>query len=524
MSQPRIIKVFIASPGDLTVERRAFKDVVDELNSGFGRGADVRFEPLGWEDALSVVVRRSQDLINRDIDLCDVFVFVMWRRWGQSAPDAAERGFGSYTEEEFHRALARFEKTKHPAIFVFFKHIDSGQMADPGEQLKKVLDFRRKLEESRRVLIRGFGDEEGFRKEIDRHLVAFSRGEVEPIADQPAGAILPDSAIAELEKMRAEVKAALERAERAEREAMDAKARGKATEATAEAREAERAVTLAEEAATAALEGRIEAARQYFARSLDGTVDLRVLSLGQEFFARLGELDEAERLLRRWLAISGPDMRSSDTAAAYGNLGNIQMTRGDLDAAESSHKKALAIEEELGAEIGIARECSNLGIIEQHRGNLPLAQQYHKRSLSIHERLGMLDRAAANYSNLAGIEQQRNNFTAAEEYLKRSLAIEQNLGLHEQIASTYGNLGVIAFCRRDLDSAEAHLKQALAIDERLGRKLGIAHAYVNLGHIEHTRGNIVEARRLWTNALDLCRTIGARRYEESARKLLDMLD
>jgi hypothetical protein len=47
MSTPRTIKVFIASPGDLAVERRAFKDVVDELNKGYGRGAHVTFEALG---------------------------------------------------------------------------------------------------------------------------------------------------------------------------------------------------------------------------------------------------------------------------------------------------------------------------------------------------------------------------------------------------------------------------------------------------------------------------------------------
>src|SRR5215831_14522923 len=121
----RVIRVFIASPGDLAVERRAFKDVVDELNDGFGRGANVRFEPLGWEDALSQVGRRSQSVINADVDACDVFVLVMWRRWGQEAPDAAP--YSSHTEEEFYRALARRENKgadgkRRPVVCVFFKH------------------------------------------------------------------------------------------------------------------------------------------------------------------------------------------------------------------------------------------------------------------------------------------------------------------------------------------------------------------------------------------------------------------
>lgn len=35
---PQTFRVFIASPSDLVVERRAFKDALDELNTGFGGG------------------------------------------------------------------------------------------------------------------------------------------------------------------------------------------------------------------------------------------------------------------------------------------------------------------------------------------------------------------------------------------------------------------------------------------------------------------------------------------------------
>jgi len=84
----REIPVFLASPGDLAVERRAFKDAVDLLNLGFGDGANVRFIPLGWEDTLATTGRRSQSVINEEIDRCDVFILAMHRRWGQPADDA----------------------------------------------------------------------------------------------------------------------------------------------------------------------------------------------------------------------------------------------------------------------------------------------------------------------------------------------------------------------------------------------------------------------------------------------------
>ena len=70
MPDVRTIHVFIASPGDLAVERRAFKDVIDELNSGFGDGAGMKFAPLGWEDTLATTGRRSQSENNKGSSLC----------------------------------------------------------------------------------------------------------------------------------------------------------------------------------------------------------------------------------------------------------------------------------------------------------------------------------------------------------------------------------------------------------------------------------------------------------------------
>lgn len=48
MPDVRTIRVLIASPDDLAVDRAAFKPVLEELNSGFGDALDIKFEPLGW--------------------------------------------------------------------------------------------------------------------------------------------------------------------------------------------------------------------------------------------------------------------------------------------------------------------------------------------------------------------------------------------------------------------------------------------------------------------------------------------
>ncbi|MFA6046472.1 MAG: tetratricopeptide repeat protein, partial [Phycisphaerales bacterium] len=448
----RTIKVFIASPGDLAEERRAFKDTIDELNQGFGRGANVVFQPLGWEDALSQVGRRSQSVINLDVDACDIFVLVMWRRWGQEAPDAAP--YSSYTEEEFYRAMSRREKKdtdgkNRPAVCVFFKRIDPAFLTDPGDQLKKVLAFRRKLEQTKAALYRPFDELPAFVSEIKEHLIGFAQGRFDGVDDDRSAPLVPDSvtaeiekhkveaqrAVAELQQLKAEKQKLLEEAEHARTIAKDASERADAAEKVAEARAAVKSVELAERASKAALEGKIEEARQDFASALDGTTNLRVLSLGFAFFERIGELDEAERLLRRKLSISGPEAESATTAAAYGNLGLIEMTRGNLDAAELYHKKSLAIEKKLNRADGMASDYNNLGIIEQTRGNFVAATAYHKKSLAMNEKLSLSEGMSGNYTNLGIIEQINNNLVEAELYHKKSLAINDRLGRVEGMAT-----------------------------------------------------------------------------------------
>ena len=135
-----------------------------------------------------------------------------------------------FTEEEFYRALARFEKDGTPTIFVLFKHIDPGQMADPGPELEKVLAFRKKLEQTRTVLYRSFDNEKSFRLEIDKRLTAFGDGRCETMGSDRVVPIFPTrfrrkwrstaqqrkaQSVEELEKLRAEAKHHKEEAEQA---------------------------------------------------------------------------------------------------------------------------------------------------------------------------------------------------------------------------------------------------------------------------------------------------------------------
>lgn len=145
-----VLTVFLASPGDLNPERRIAYNVVERANKVLSRRVGWHIELLGWEDTLPGYAR-PQDIINRDVDCCDLFLGIIWRRWGQSTGK-----YSSGFHEEFVRARERREKSARPEIWVFFKSVDKDAQDDPGEQLQKVLQFKQEQIERKELLFKEF--------------------------------------------------------------------------------------------------------------------------------------------------------------------------------------------------------------------------------------------------------------------------------------------------------------------------------------------------------------------------------
>lgn len=140
----RLIKVFVASPGDVKEERDTVELVVNDLNSTLGdllncHLTTVRWETHAWPD----VGEDAQDVINKEIGEYDVFVGAMWKRFG-TPTKRAESG----TDEEFKRAYEFFRKFDRPKIMFYFK-TKPFYSTNPAEinQFLKVLNFRKELEQ-----------------------------------------------------------------------------------------------------------------------------------------------------------------------------------------------------------------------------------------------------------------------------------------------------------------------------------------------------------------------------------------
>jgi hypothetical protein len=181
----KIVKVFLASPGDLKDERRAAKHVVDVFNKQWADNLGVHVELVGWEDTVSRI-GRPQELINRDLDQCELFIGVMWKRWG--SPPSNESRHTSGFEEEFERSIESRRKGQRPEISLLFKEIDPKLLEDPGEDLKKVIAFKNKIVAEKAVLFQSFSSplefDDHIRGCITNYVQDLQREEAEKRSDE----------------------------------------------------------------------------------------------------------------------------------------------------------------------------------------------------------------------------------------------------------------------------------------------------------------------------------------------------
>lgn len=181
----RELRVFMASPGDLTDERDALRDLERRLNAMF-RGRSVRVSIEGWEEVLPDA-GSPQDLINPLVHDCDVLVGLLNMRWG-TPTDNDSSGFS----EEFNIALKRRKESGvTPAIGMYFRDIDPERLRDKGPQLESVLAFKERVEAERLVLHKPFSSASHLALEVMNflmpHLLALADEMTASAADLGSG-------------------------------------------------------------------------------------------------------------------------------------------------------------------------------------------------------------------------------------------------------------------------------------------------------------------------------------------------
>ena len=205
--QIRLLKIFIASPSDVKLEREKAREEIIGLQP-VAQKLGCMLEAVGWETHATPGMGRSQELINSLVRECDLFIGILWRKFGVPTGEAE-----SGTLEEFNLARERYTKERAPEIMLYFREVHPDFLADPGQQLQKVLDFKQQVEDGHLALYQNYRDPEHLAGLLRQHvtdwllkLTPMTNDQLVTTNDAPANDAPPLSAFAEhLEYCRTEL-------------------------------------------------------------------------------------------------------------------------------------------------------------------------------------------------------------------------------------------------------------------------------------------------------------------------------
>jgi predicted NACHT family NTPase len=194
------IKVFISCPSDVETEKALIKVVCEEINQRFRNRYDVSLFALDWrQSVVPLFGPRTQGIINEQIGEYDVFIGILWKRFG--TPTGAQNSqtgldYESGTEEEFQLAYDSWKEKQVPLINFYFK-TEMHRMPDASEmeQLSKVTTFKQRLKEECHGWVVDFDSELDFERKVRNFLenvfldVSDSLGKKKPESSEPTDLI-----------------------------------------------------------------------------------------------------------------------------------------------------------------------------------------------------------------------------------------------------------------------------------------------------------------------------------------------
>ena len=145
--------IFLSSPSDLIDERKMFIEIIELTNKIKAKSKGILLEGICWEDALPAM-GRPQEIINEYLKKSHLVVMLLWKRWGSPTGN-----YSSGFEEEFEEA-----KKNDKNIWVYFRDVPNNMSKYPDEQLRKVLEFKKKVETERTCLFRQYKDQDEWKK------------------------------------------------------------------------------------------------------------------------------------------------------------------------------------------------------------------------------------------------------------------------------------------------------------------------------------------------------------------------
>lgn len=162
------LKIFLASPSDVAIERRYVVQVIEEINRTIASDKGITLEVIRSEkNTFPGYGQDGQAVLNAQIAKMEeyaLFIGIMWNRVGTKTA-RAESG----TIEEFEQALKALKRKGQPQIWFYFRQSAARLNSEEElEQRRKVLAFKKKVQ--RNALTRDYEKPLNFRDQLREHI------------------------------------------------------------------------------------------------------------------------------------------------------------------------------------------------------------------------------------------------------------------------------------------------------------------------------------------------------------------
>lgn len=449
-------RIFIASPSGLEDVRLSFRSSLTSFNTVNGDLLSISYRPVGWECSLPGA-GRPQSRINSDLQNCDFLVLVLHNRWGtpttQSEEDLNFHSSGSYEEFCLAEQLLNDPKAPMKDIAIFFRGIDPEQLADPGPQLKSVLEFQKNLQHHRKFLYQTFDTVESFHAQLSRSLIYWAAQDTKATSRRD-----------NLSSMNHQKVASIHLSEIDES--------GTFRVFNSDVYEAEELLK----------KGHLFEAEACFAKAIVSGNNLYALNRYGHFLRHVGRYDQASVMYNRVIALATPSMPYW-VAKSKSYLALIHFAQHQFDNAEALLKVAIAMQREIGDSTGESISRGNLGLIKVLQNGIDEGRDQFQLALRL-ARKGQDQTAIANQLLNVGLvffsfKQYADALSSFSKALKAYTVTNNVAG--QGVAHT--NIGLTHLATGLSKSARSDLRKALEKHKAVGNSPGMASCHFNLGKL-----------------------------------------
>jgi predicted ATPase/DNA-binding SARP family transcriptional activator len=236
----------------------------------------------------------------------------------------------------------------------------------------------------------------------------------------------------------------------------------------------------------------------------------RLWTCQTEFYARLGNYEQATTLLQQSRRICERLQAWQELADVFRGLGTINYWSGEYDQAIAHFRKSLTLSRQAEDEYLAALALTGLAnAICDQTADYEQARPLYEQSLALSRQIGDQFGIARALINQGAMAHELGDYAGAKQLYQQSLDIYRALGYRPGLSAALNNLGQVASALGEYDLARELVQESLDIKRETGDRNAMIHSLLQLGAVTRKMGDYGESKKWHAQTLRLALEIQA---------------